>query len=60
MQEALKRLIFELHTAYFKPNGFKKARQRFRRDVEMVMQEVGFQSSSWNSAGKPIRFYVNI
>ena len=60
MQESLKFLIAELHTAYFKPNGFKKHRQRFRRDVETVMQEVEFQSCSWNSSGGPITFYVNI
>lgn len=60
MQEPLKRLIAELHTAYFKPNGFKKERHRFRRDVDTVMQEVEFQSSSWNSSGEPVTFYVNI
>jgi len=60
MQESLKRLIAELHTAYFKPNGFMKDRQRFRRDVDVVMQEVEFQSSSWNSSGGPVTFYVNI
>ncbi|MBK8812722.1 MAG: DUF4304 domain-containing protein [Acidobacteria bacterium] len=60
MQESLKRLIAELHAAYFKPNGFKKERQRFRRDVDVVMQEVEFQSSSWNSSGGPVTFFVNI
>lgn len=60
MQESLKSLIAELHTAYFKPNGFKKERQRFRRDVDTVMQEVEFQSSSWNSSGGPVTFYVNL
>jgi hypothetical protein len=59
MQESLKRLIAELHVAYFKPNGFKKERQRFRRDIDMVMQEVAFQSSSWNSSDGPLTFYVN-
>jgi hypothetical protein len=60
MQVSLKRLIAELHTAYFKPNGFKKERQRFRRDVDAVMQEVEFQSSAWNSSDRPVTFYVNI
>lgn len=60
MQESLKRLISELHTAYFKPNGFKKVRQRFRRDLDSAIQEVEFQSSSWNSTGEPVTFYVNI
>ena len=60
MQESLKRLITELHTAYFKPSGFKKERQHFRRDVDNVMQDVEFQSSSWNSSGGPVTFYVNV
>jgi hypothetical protein len=60
MQELLKRLLSELHAAYFKPNGFTKERQRFRRDVDEVMQEVDFQSSAWNSSGGPVTFYVNI
>ncbi len=60
MQDLLKRLLSDLHTAYFQACGFKKQRQRFRRDVDNVMQEVDFQSSSWNSMGEPIRFYVNI
>src|SRR5262245_26053860 len=60
MQKPLKRLIAELHTAYFKPNGFKKERQRFRRDLDTVMQEVEFQSSQWNSPDGPVTFYVNI
>jgi hypothetical protein len=60
VKEPLKRLIAELHTAYFKPNGFKKERQRFRRDVDMAMQQVEFQSSQWNSSDGPVTFYVNI
>ena len=60
MQEALQRLITELHTAYFKPNGFKKERHRFQRDVDAALQEVEFQSSQWNSSGGPVTFYVNI
>jgi Domain of unknown function (DUF4304) len=60
MQEPLKQLISDLHVAFFKPNGFKKLRHRFRRDLEEIMQEVQFESSSWNSTGAPIRFYVNI
>jgi hypothetical protein len=60
MQEPLKCLIAALHAAYFKPNGFKKERQRFRRDVDTIMQEVEFQSSSWNSSGGPVTFYVNL
>lgn len=60
MQEILKRLLTELHTAYFKPNGFTKERQRFRREIDTVMQQVEFQSSQWNSSDSPLRFYVNI
>ncbi len=60
MQELLKSLITKLHTAYFKPNGFKKERQRFWREIDTVMQEVEFQSSQWNSSDDPITFYVNI
>jgi hypothetical protein len=60
MQEILKSLLADLHTDYFKPNGFKKERQRFRRIVELVIHEVDFQSSQWNSEGSPITFYVNI
>ena len=60
MQEPLKRLIAGLHAAYFKPQGFRKDRQRFRRDVDTVLQEVEFQSSSWNSTDGPVTFYVNI
>ncbi len=44
MQESLKRLITELHTAYIHPKGFKKERQHFRCDVDNVMQEVEFQN----------------
>ena len=60
MQELLKRMLAELHAAYLKPNGFTKDRQRFRRAMDDVVQEVEFQSSQWNSSGGPIRFYVNI
>jgi hypothetical protein len=60
MQETLKHLLADLHADYFKPSGFTKERQRFRRTVDLAMQEVEFQSSSWNSAGDPITFYVNI
>ncbi|MFO0938292.1 MAG: DUF4304 domain-containing protein [Gemmataceae bacterium] len=60
MQKLLKRLIAGLHAAYFKPNGFKKERQRFRRIVDTLIQEVEFQSSSWNSSGEAVTFYVNI
>jgi len=60
MQQLLKRLIAELHATYFKSHGFKKERQRFRREVDTVMQEVEFESSQWNSSDAPITFYVNI
>ena len=60
MQELLKRMLTELDTAYFKPNGFTKKRQRFRREVDSVMQEVEFEASQWNSSGGPVKFYVNI
>jgi hypothetical protein len=59
MKPSLKSLLAELHTAYFKPNGFKKERQRFRRDLDSVMQVVEFQSSAWNAADGPVTFYVN-
>ncbi len=60
MMKVLKDLISEFHELYFKPNGFKKKRQRFYREIDKVMQEVEFQSSQWNSEGEPITFYVNI
>jgi hypothetical protein len=60
MQAILKNLLSELHTLYFKPNGFTKKRHRFSRQVDSVMQEIEFQSSQWNSAGEPVGFYVNI
>ena len=60
MQESLKRLVAELHVAYFKPNGFRKERQHFHRELGKVMQAVEFQSSSWNSSIEPVTFYVNI
>ncbi len=60
MQEILGTLLGDLHALYFKPNGFKKQRQRFSRCVGSVMQEVGFQFSQWNSVGQPITFYVNV
>ena len=60
MHNLLKRLLTELHAGYFKPNGFSKERQRFRRTVDEVMQEVDFQSSQWNSSPAPTRFYVDI
>jgi hypothetical protein len=60
VQEPLKRLVAELHTAYFKPNGFTKDRGRFRRNVATAMQEVTFQSSQWNAPDGPITFYVNV
>ena len=60
MHPLLKSLITELHTAFFKPNGFKKERQRFRRVIDTAMQEVEFQSSQWNSSDGPTRFYVNV
>lgn len=60
MQQLLKSLIAELHDAYFKPNGFKKERQRFRRVIDVAMQEVEFQSSQWNCSDGPITFYVNV
>lgn len=60
MQQLLKTFISDLHSTYFKPNGFKKERQRFRRNIDKVTQEIEFQSSSWNSSGEPITFYVNI
>ena len=60
MQPLLKSLLSELHAGYFKPNGFSKKRQRFRRDIKGVVQEIDFQSSQWNSANRPISFYVNI
>lgn len=60
MQQLIKSLITELHANFFKPNGFTKERQRFRRVIDTAMQEVGFQSSQWNSSGGPITFYVNV
>ena len=60
MQGLLKRHMSELHSAYFKPNGFKKEPHRFRRNVNTAVQEVEFQSSQWNSTGEPVTFYVNI
>jgi Domain of unknown function (DUF4304) len=60
MSPLLKGLLSELHQLYFKPNGFSKKRQRFQRDIDIVMQEVEFQSSQWNSATDPTRFYVNV
>ena len=60
MQGLLKDLLTELHSRYFKPNGFKKTRHRFSREVDGVMQEVEFQSSQWNMKGDAITFYVNI
>jgi Domain of unknown function (DUF4304) len=60
MSPLLKDLLSELHQLYFKPNGFSKTRQRFRRDIDVAMQEVEFQSSQWNSAADPTRFYVNV
>lgn len=60
MQLLLKKLLTELHILYFKPNGFKKKAQRFNREKDKVMQGVDFQSSSWNSKGGAITFYVNI
>ena len=56
MQQLLKSLITELHTAFFKPNGFTKERHRFRRVIDTAMQEVEFQSSQWNSSDGPITF----
>jgi hypothetical protein len=60
MHDLLRRLLTELHAGYFKPSGFSKERQRFRRTVDEVMQEVDFQSSQWNSSSGPARFYINI
>jgi hypothetical protein len=60
MQPILRLLLSELHESYFKPSGFSKGKQRFRRDVGPAMQEVYFQSSQWNSQSDPIRFYVEI
>ena len=60
MQEILGTLLGDLHALYFKPSGFKKQRQRFSRLADGVMQEIGFQSSQWNSVGQPITFYVNV
>jgi hypothetical protein len=60
VQPVLKHLLSELHERYFKPTGFSKTRQRFRRNVGVAMQEVDFQSSQWNSQSDPIRFYVNV
>ena len=56
----MQELLGDLHALYFKPQGFKKQRQRFTRCVDSVMQEVGFQSSQWNSVGQPLTFYVNV
>jgi hypothetical protein len=60
MRETLKHLLTELHTGYFKPNGFTKKRQHFCRDVDTVMQDVEFQASQWNSSDDLVTFYVNI
>jgi hypothetical protein len=60
MQPLLKSLIAELRATFFKPNGFTKQRQRFRRVVVTAMHEIEFQSSQWNSSDGPITFYVNV
>ena len=60
MQQSLNDLLSALHECYFKPNGFKKVRHHFTREVDGVMQDVEFQSSQWNTRGHPITFYVNI
>lgn len=60
MQDLLKSLLAELHSQYFKQNGFKKLRNRFCRELEGVVQEVEVQSSQWNIKGEAITFYVNI
>jgi len=60
MQDPLKRLIAELHSSFFKPNGFKKERARFRRTVDTAVQEILFHSSRWNSADSPIPFSIYV
>jgi hypothetical protein len=60
MQEPLKRLTAELHDAYFKPNGFKKERARFRRTVDIAVQEIFFHSSRWNSSDSPVSFSIYV
>jgi len=60
MQTLLKDFISSLHSDYFKKSGFKKKGAHFSRKIDGVIQEVHFQSSSWNSSGAPIVFYINL
>ncbi|MEO5916601.1 MAG: DUF4304 domain-containing protein [Luteolibacter sp.] len=60
MQHLLKLLLIDLHTGYFKVNGFKKVRNKFLRELDGVIQEVEFQSSRWNTKGEAAVFYVNV
>ena len=52
--------IRSLHDSFFKPHGFRKTRNRFRREADGLIEFVDFQGSAWNSADEPWTFYINI
>ena len=60
MKEAANLFFRDLHKNYFKRRGFKKTRNRFRRERDRVIELVDFQGSAFNSRGEPWNFYVNI
>jgi len=60
MKNEANQFFRSLHTDFFKPNGFKKTRNRFRREKEGLIEIVDFQGSGWNSSDEPWTFYINI
>ena len=60
MQDILKRMVKELHEAWFKPNGFKKTGGSFLHTDGAARQTLKFSSSRWNSANSPVQFSIYI
>jgi hypothetical protein len=61
MAEAFVAKFFsELHREHLKNLGYTKTRYTFSRELPEYVERVQFQGSSWNGAGEPWRFYVNV
>lgn len=59
LQDVFKRMINEIYTEYFKPNGWKKQGSNYRLyDDSGIGKIINFQKSKWSNAAN-IEFFIN-
>ena len=59
IQDVFKRMINEIYTEYFKPNGWKKQGSNYRLfDGSGIGKIINFQKSKWSNAAN-VEFFIN-